>query len=105
MSGEGNWVLHATWRRCTGLRQCHKCQADPDAKPHGPYYELRRRNPATGEQDLIYLGRIQPEPDKELVAKRVGVLFATDYMPPKQSQARRIMKEEILQLIADLTTV
>lgn len=97
-------MLHDTYRRCTGARQCHKCQADPQVKPHGPYWELRRRNPSTMKQEVVYLGRIQPEPDKRLVEKRIGRLFTTDYLP-QTGDGKRAMKEAILQLIADLSTM
>lgn len=57
MPGKGRWTLQEKFKRCTGERQCRACQADPKTAPHGPYYELRRRNPDTGHQELIYIGR------------------------------------------------
>lgn len=57
MSGKGRWTLQETYRNC-GL--CRQCLADPDGRPHGPYYQLRRRNPANyNVQDSIYLGRMK----------------------------------------------
>ena len=57
MPGKGRWTQQEKMKRCTGERQCKACAADPHAKPHGPYYELRRRNPDTGKQEYVYIGR------------------------------------------------
>lgn len=57
---KGFWYINAQWRRCTGQRQCAICRLDAEAKPHGPYFLLRRRDPQTGEQQRIYVGRDKP---------------------------------------------
>lgn len=56
MAGEGKWTLQERMRRCGGPRLCRACAADAAARPHGPYYTLRRRHPETGEQEAVYIG-------------------------------------------------
>jgi len=57
MAGKGQWTIQENYRNCNNCRQC---RADPDGRPHGPYYQLRRRNPTDwNTQDSIYLGKIK----------------------------------------------
>lgn len=67
MSGLGMWIVVPTYNRCSGARKCGRCKDDPAARPHGPYYRLRRRDPQTGKQEAVYLGT--KEPDREEVAR------------------------------------
>jgi hypothetical protein len=54
---KGFWSLQKGYRNC-GKKYCQQgCADDVSIKPHGPYYELRRRNPETGHQDRVYLGK------------------------------------------------
>jgi len=55
MAGKGMWTLQEVYRNCG---TCKQCKDDPQARPHGPYYQLRRRNPEDyNQQDTVYLGR------------------------------------------------
>jgi hypothetical protein len=55
MAGKGQWTVQISYRNCGSCKQCNN---NPDARPHGPYYQLRRRNPEDWSvQDSIYLGR------------------------------------------------
>jgi hypothetical protein len=65
MAGKGKWSLQKKFKRCTGSRQCGACALQPENPPHGPYYELRRRHPETGNQEFVYLG-IEPLSDYQL---------------------------------------
>lgn len=57
MPGKGYWSQQEKRKRCTGPRVCSACALNPEIAPHGPYNELRRRNPISGKQEQIYLGR------------------------------------------------
>lgn len=55
MAGKGLWTIQEVYRNCGACRQCKE---DPKARPHGPYYQLRRRNPENyNQQDTVYLGK------------------------------------------------
>ncbi len=55
MAGKGQWTIQEIYRNCGA---CKQCKNDTQAKPHGPYYHLRRRNPEDyNQQDTIYLGK------------------------------------------------
>jgi hypothetical protein len=88
MPGTGKWNLQAKYRRCTGARTCHACAANPPKPPHGPYYELRRRNPATGRQESVYLGN-QGLSAEEL--ERVNQVFSGKFRPTKQEILAQIV--------------
>lgn len=60
MAGKGKWTLQSSYRNCGN---CPQCKVDSSVKPHGPYVQLRRRNPLEanrqGKQDYVYLGKIE----------------------------------------------
>ncbi|MBW1983958.1 MAG: hypothetical protein JRI53_04500 [Deltaproteobacteria bacterium] len=90
MAGLGHWTQQITYRNCGNCPTCRKSKED---RPHGPYSQLRRRNPLAanrgGKQDHVYLGRVElteaqinfvnerfngPEvPTREEVFKALGV--------------------------------
>lgn len=51
------WVVAELWTRC-GHPQCIPEKEDPDIRPHGPYYRLRRREPGKTYTNMneVYLG-------------------------------------------------
>lgn len=60
MAGRGKWTVQQARRNC---HNCPICNEDPEALPHGPYNQLRRRNPNDavrgGQQDSVYMGRVE----------------------------------------------
>lgn len=64
MPGKGKWSQQEKRKRCTGPRICNACTLHPEIAPHGPYYELRRRNPISGKQESVYLGRLRLNDDQ-----------------------------------------
>ena len=64
MPGKGKWSQQEKRKRCTGSRICKACTLSPEIAPHGPYYELRRRNPVSGRQESVYIGRLRLADDQ-----------------------------------------
>ncbi len=57
MSKSGRWSQQVEFRNC-GKESCQQgCVLNSETKPHGPYASLRRRNPDTGNQERVYLGK------------------------------------------------
>jgi hypothetical protein len=59
-----NWFFHPRWKRCSVDNECPKCREDNQAKPHGPYYRLKRHPPGGrwDERDMIYVGSTRMHP-------------------------------------------
>lgn len=81
MPGKGKWSQQEKRKRCTGPRICRACALHPEIAPHGPYYELRRRNPVSGDQESVYLGRLLLSDDQ---LSRVNELFNAARVPDRE---------------------
>jgi hypothetical protein len=58
MANSGRWSQQKVYKNCGNNRCQRGCAEDSAAKPHGPYAQLRRRNPDnTNQQDSVYLGK------------------------------------------------
>jgi hypothetical protein len=71
MPGQGKWSQQEKRKRCTGPRVCSACALHPEIAPHGPYYELRRRNPITGRQESVYIGKLHLSDEQLALVNRV----------------------------------
>lgn len=89
MPGLGKWSIQPKWKRCTGQRKCSACAANPERAPHGPYYELRRRHPETGEQQAVYIG-IWPLTDKDM--ELINETFRGK-IPPTRSEVILVVEQ------------
>ena len=59
MTNSGRWSHQQVYKNCGNSRCQRGCAEDSTAKPHGPYAQLRRRNPDdTNQQDSVYLGKL-----------------------------------------------
>jgi hypothetical protein len=59
MANSGKWSQQQVHKNCGNSRCQRGCAEDSTVKPHGPYLQLRRRNPAdTSQQDAVYLGKM-----------------------------------------------
>lgn len=59
MTNSGKWSQQQVYKNCGNNRCQRGCAEDSAAKPHGPYTQLRRRNPDdTSQQDAVYLGKL-----------------------------------------------
>lgn len=58
MSKSGHWSQQVVFKNC-GKKTCLQgCPLNAETKPHGPYAQIRRRNPDDSDkQDLVYLGK------------------------------------------------
>ena len=91
MPGKGNWSQQEKRKRCTGPRICKACAFHPEIAPHGPYYELRRRNPVSSDQESVYLGRLMLSDDQ---LARVNELFTDARIPDKEEIIHATVIEE-----------
>lgn len=82
MTSSGRWSQQRVFKNC-GKTDCQSgCAEDPANKPHGPYTQLRRRNPSkTGQQDAVYLGKTVLT-DEQLAI--INKLFSDAYVPSKE---------------------
>lgn len=92
----GRWNQQIVFKNC-GKEYCQQgCALNNETKPHGPYVQLRRRNPdEAGQQDTVYLGKVPLTDDQLDIINR---LFLSGHVPTREevlSTLRRERKAEI----------
>ncbi len=92
MPGKGYWSQQEKRKRCTGPRICKACALHPEIAPHGPYYELRRRNPISGNQESVYIGRLRLSDDQ---LAYVNEVFDAARVPTKEKVIDTIIKRPV----------
>jgi len=82
MTNSGRWSQQQVFKNC-GKSDCQSgCADDIANKPHGPYTQLRRRNPAeTGQQDAVYLGKVVLTNEQLAI---INEQYSDAYVPSKQ---------------------
>lgn len=82
-----SWKIYKNYVRCNPKRGlCHRCQANPNARPHGPYLVLRQtvRDGATGRAS-VYLGSAEAVgPTSPDVISAINKRFPQDEKPEKE---------------------
>lgn len=74
MSRSGRWSQQIVFKNCGSEGCLQGCAEDAASKPHGPYANLRRRNPdITGQQDNVYLGKVPLTEDQVAVINEVFI--------------------------------
>lgn len=89
MSKSGRWSQQVEFRNC-GKEYCQQgCVLNSETKPHGPYASLRRRNPDSGDQERVYLGK------KPLTAIQLAIINKTFTGPvaPTKEMVRSVLRE------------
>ena len=81
MSKSGRWSQQVVFKNC-GKKTCLQgCPLNKETKPHGPYAQIRRRNPdEIGKQDLVYLGK---RPLTAVQLEMVNEVFRGPSVPTK----------------------
>jgi hypothetical protein len=105
------WSVYELYKRCDERkgRVCNACKLDKDARPHGPYYELRRYDARIKKYQIIYVGRMKV-PDRLLqivndtwerkdlpTQKRVQLIREAIEQARKRRERRREALGEILE--------
>ena len=92
MSGSGRWSQQIEFRNCGNSRCLQGCVESQSTKPHGPYATLRRRNPESGEQERVYLGKAPLTEDQLQI---VNIKFLGPDAPKKEQLLKTISLLEL----------
>lgn len=94
------WSWHTKWVRCYGPRFCEPCAEDPNARPHGPYWELKRRYPGKRKQpvETLHIGNentypvLKDDRVRDAVRLHLNLYWATGDTPSKEYVIRSAMR-------------
>ena len=83
MSRSGYWSQQVVYKNCGNESCLQGCAENAATKPHGPYANLRRRNPdIAGQQDNVYLGKDPLSDEQVAVVNRA--FFGPDIPSKKE---------------------